>query len=94
MPAQSLTKEFKEISNEKELRGFLEKYEFRLADSRSHPDQYVLGVFIGKIEGRPAKLTHRLFDQPPSASTLQERNQLLLEIGDADAFESGFAGHY
>lgn len=94
MPMQSLVQEFKGIGSEKELRAFLEKYGFRLADSRSHPDQYVLGVFVGKIEGCTAKLIHRLFDQHASATTIQERNQLLLEIGDTDIFESRFTGNY
>lgn len=92
---QQTIQEFESIDSETALRSFLEKHGFRLADSRSHADQFVLGAFRGILGGRQAKVTHRLFDERAAqlAGNLG-RNQLLLEVKGLPAVEVRFRGNY
>lgn len=91
---QALIQIFQQIDGEADLRSFLQQYHFRLADSRSHQDQYVLGAFIGKCDGKHAKLTHRLLDAIPAGMPTQDRNRLLLEIEGMEPIEASFKGNY
>ncbi len=86
--------EFKEINSETALRGFLEKNGFRMMDSRSHADQYVLGAFVGKLDGQQAKITHRLFSADMEQTANAQRNQVILEIEGRPGVEVRFRGNY
>lgn len=92
---QHTLQEFKDIDAEAALRSFLQKYGFRMADSRSHADQFVLGAFIGKLDGRHATVTHRLFDESTAASrNISQRNHVLLEVAGLPSVEVRFHGKY
>lgn len=92
---QQTTQEFKEIASEAALRSFLQNNNFRLADSRSHADQFVLGAFVGSLAGRQAKVTHRLFDEGAvELMKNQDRNQVLLEVEGMPPVEVRFRGNY
>jgi hypothetical protein len=89
-----IIQEFEGIDSEPALRAFLQKNGFRLADSRSHADQYVLGAFIGKIGGRPAKITHRLFEDSATQPARLGKNRVLLELDGGPSVEVRFHGSY
>jgi hypothetical protein len=89
-----IIQEFEEIDSEPALRAFLQKNGFRLVDSRSHADQYVLGAFIGKLGGQPAKITHRLFEEAAPQSARLGKNRVLLELDGAPSVEVRFHGSY
>jgi hypothetical protein len=89
-----IIQEFEKIDSETALRAFLQQNGFRLADSRSHADQYVLGAFIGKIGNRPAKVTHRLFEENTPQATRLGKNRVLLELDGGPSVEVRFHGNY
>jgi hypothetical protein len=91
---QNFIQEFENIDSEPALRTFLQKYGFRMADSRSHTDQYVLGAFLGKLGAHHVKITHRLFDDNAGRPPGSERNHLILELEDQPAIEISFHGNY
>lgn len=91
---QNLIDEFEAIASELFLREFLQKYGFRLADSRSHADQYVLGAFIGQIEGRQARIVHRVIDNNSAGAAGPHKNQVTLELDGTPLREVGFCGNY
>ena len=90
---QAILQEFERIDSELSLSAFLQKNGFRMADSRSHGDQFVLGSFIGKIGESQAKVTHRLFDESVAAPGVG-RNQLTLELDGAIVAKARFRGTY
>lgn len=91
---QNPIQEFENIDSEPALRAFLQKYGFRMADSRSHADQYVLGAFLGKLGETHAKITHRLFDGNAGRAAGSERNQVILEMEGQPSVEISFRGIY
>ena len=91
---QAFIQGFQRIANEADLRSFVQQHQLRLADSRSHQDQYVLAAFVGKFEGKNAKLTHRLLDTKPDSHQTLERNRLLLEVEGMTPLETSFKGNY
>ena len=90
---QAIIQEFECIDSEISLSVFLQKNGFRMADSRSHSDQFVLGAFIGKLGGGQAKVTHRLFDES-AATPGAGKNQLILELDGTIIAEVRFHGAY
>jgi hypothetical protein len=86
--------EFENIDSEPALRAFLQKYGFRMADSRSHADQYVLGAFLGKLGETHAKITHRLLDDNAGRAAGLERNQVILDMEGQPSVEIRFRGIY
>lgn len=91
---QNLIDEFETIASESLLRDFLHKHGFRLADSRSHADQYVLGAFVGQIDGRQARITHRLIADGTAGTARVHENQLSLELDGHRMSEVHFRGNY
>lgn len=92
---QQILQEFEGIDSEAALRSFLLKNRFRLADSRSHADQFVLGAFVGTLDGRHAKVTHRLLDESKEPLTENHaRNHLLLEVEGISPIDVRFRGTY
>ena len=92
---QHIIQEFEGIDSEASLRSFLLKNKFRLADSRSHADQFVLGAFVGTLDGRQAKITHRLLDESKELpSHNQAGNHLRLEMEGIPPIDVWFRGTY
>lgn len=91
---QNLLDEFEAIASEPFLRTFLQKHGFRIADSRSHPDQFVLATFLGQIDSRSARITHRLLDEKSSSAEGSHINHLTLELDGNPVTEVRFCGNY
>ncbi len=91
---QDIIQEFEGIDSEPSLRIFLQKNGFRVADSRSHSDQFVLAAFTGKLGESHARITHRLLDEASTRATGLGKNQLTLEVDGAVAVEVRFHGTY
>jgi hypothetical protein len=91
---QKFIEEFKNIRSENDLRDFVQRNALKLADSRSHPDQYVLGIFIGKLSGGNLKLIHRLMERDMQTYLDKHRNQLTLECEGHAPIEVFFKGNY